>query len=315
MAGLTACATGPTVRTADDAKPGEAVVYGRAAITLDGKPAIWTDKLEPGEFYLLLLPDGAKGAERYKLKGDGSFNWALPPGRYAIAGYHWLRYSLHRSGRIWAEFTVPKGAGRVYIGTLNIAMKGSSYLTSVADEADVARKQLSAKITKRPGSEAKGLLEIVSPSANARHVRDICDKQWGLPCEQGYKGVIPLKIGNAGGHAPKVADLQPTLQWRPAKAPGVRYDVIVYENITYMTGARQRHMHGWIIDQAQGLERPSHRLKRALKPGRRYFWSVRLRKGDTISNWSLYSFSSFYGIGYGQARGLYYHFETPGKGL
>jgi hypothetical protein len=38
----------------------------------------------------------------------------------------------------------------------------------------------------------------------------------------------------------------------------------------------------------EGLEKPEHRVDVPLRPTMRYFWSVRVRRGEDVSEWSRF---------------------------
>ena len=59
-----------------------------------------------------------------------------------------------------------------------------------------------------------------------------------------------------------------------------------------------------------GLQVPEHRIEQPLLPGERYFWSVRVRDGGTVTGWSNYDHWLFWGLGKSTTYGLHYSFIT-----
>lgn len=86
---------------------------------------------------------------------------------------------------------------------------------------------------------------------------------------------------------PTVDRDQPIFSWEPAAEPGIRYDFIIYEAHAINPSSNE-----WAIGREfyyrEGLEQAEHRLEDPLVPGRAYYWSVRTRRGDTVSEWSRF---------------------------
>lgn len=87
---------------------------------------------------------------------------------------------------------------------------------------------------------------------------------------------------------PTVDRDRPTFSWQPAANPNLRYDFIIYE--AHAIGPSSNE---WAIGKElyyrEGLEQAEHQLEDPLMPGRTYFWSVRTRRGDAVSEWSRFS--------------------------
>lgn len=292
---------------------GQPVVFGRVLAVEKNKPLKWAaaagSESPDGNFQVLVLAKGQNTARNHRLRGDGSFAWALAPGAYALAGYSWSRYGRRRSDRVWMDFTVPPKAEGVYVGTLKIDATQVPGTVSVSDDAATAKQALKKLAPQFKGKVAKRVMTAERLSKRVRSRRAICDASWGLPCENSYSGVVSIAPNTAKQTTPTATSLQPTLRWEPTSSSGVRYDVVVYEAMAH-SGTRK--LQGRVVDYAEGLTKPEHRLARALKPKTTYYWTVRLRRGDIVSNWTRYSYTAFYGIRYSRRLNNLYSFDTPG---
>jgi len=127
--------------------------------------------------------------------------------------------------------------------------------------------------------------------------------------------IIPIypKLGNP--KFPAVVDsLQPTLKWQPADGGDVTYDLVIYEVIK-TSSAREgtKKAVGREVYFRKGLAGTEHRLEEPLKPDSEYCWSVRVRKGDTVSKWATYDYDAFLGAVYMWARNKPFIFKTPSQ--
>ncbi len=96
-----------------------------------------------------------------------------------------------------------------------------------------------------------------------------------------------------------VSELQPTLQWKAAPGNDVTYDLIMYK------GAEINPVY-----YQEGLTETSHSVKKELKPGTWYRWSVRSRIDGNESEWSKKETRIFTGVSYHQ-RSVFMRFLTP----
>ena len=82
-----------------------------------------------------------------------------------------------------------------------------------------------------------------------------------------------------------VETLQPTFRWKPAAEGDVRYDFIILESHPHL-----RHPFKEVVGREvyyrEGLQEPEHTLEVSLQPDREYYWSVRVRHGQEVSEWS-----------------------------
>ena len=96
-----------------------------------------------------------------------------------------------------------------------------------------------------------------------------------------------------------VASLRPTLRWDPAEGSGVTYDVVIYEGEEISP-----------VYQREGLTGTMHHVEKKLRPNTAYRWSVRSRRGSTVSEWSKHQTQVFTGVSY-HRRERIPEFTTP----
>ncbi len=88
---------------------------------------------------------------------------------------------------------------------------------------------------------------------------------------------------------PRVTFLRPLFTWEPAD-PGVQYDFIIYES-HYIGSSFTEWAIGREVYYREGLKEPHHELEVPLQPNRAYYWSVRVRHGETVSDWSRFDYT------------------------
>ena len=104
-----------------------------------------------------------------------------------------------------------------------------------------------------------------------------------------------------------VETLQPTFRWKPAAEGDVRYDFIILESHPY------EEVVGREVYYREGLQEPEHTLEVSLQPDREYYWSVRVRHGQEVSEWSG---PAHHIEGYPHGRTWdepFFRFRTPSK--
>ena len=106
-----------------------------------------------------------------------------------------------------------------------------------------------------------------------------------------------------------VSSLRPTFQWEPLNDSTATYDFILYEGIgNIQTPPRAV---GRQVYYREGLTQPRCELEQALKPNTEYYWSVRVRRGQTVSPWALYNYDYFTGLGIAMLDNRLFIFKTP----
>lgn len=128
-----------------------------------------------------------------------------------------------------------------------------------------------------------------------------------------FKGIKPIYPAVGNPNMPKAVDsLTPTFRWEPSKEPGVTYDFVVYEGIkeeTFRKGTKRAV--GRQIYYREGLTGTEHVIEEPLNPDSEYYWSVRTRIGDAVSQWSIYDYTLFLGTAYMHAGNAPFIFRTP----
>ncbi len=99
-------------------------------------------------------------------------------------------------------------------------------------------------------------------------------------------GVTPISPRPIAKLSPTAVEtLQPTFRWKPAAEGDVRYDFIILESHPHV-----RHPFNGVVGREvyyrEGLQEPEHTLEVSLQPDREYYWSVRVRHGQEVSEWS-----------------------------
>lgn len=305
------------------------VVFGKISVIKPGGPVTWkgfscADTITfdcPDTFRVYVFPKNSDEASQQLLSGDGSFYWILKPGEYTMVGYKfedWYKgyRPRHYSGRIMGKFVVSGDKPSTYLGTIGIFLGGERYGVTVKDEFDIARLRLGGQKGAPAGEPHKGLMVIEGLPKNEGIAVNICGIGWGLDCTKENRGVSPV--------TPKVfrhdflvaASRNPTLKWKPATDPDVTYDVVVYEAV-----ALDQMSHGYlwvagpIIEYETGIKTAHYNLKNKLKANTKYYWSVRMRKDGTVTNWSTISYSYFafllVAAVSGSGSGVLFNFSTP----
>jgi hypothetical protein len=159
---LAGCASTSQIALNDinSVSPEERIVFGRVHVMEGEKSIEWSKKLfGPGTFEVVVLPESSSRAAYYQLSGDGTFYWRLIPGKYAIAAFEW-QSGIRRTGRIFAEFTIPQEPKPAYIGTLRILFVGNRYGFFVVDEYEKAVGAFREEFTGADVTPIKSLMEL-----------------------------------------------------------------------------------------------------------------------------------------------------------
>ena len=125
-------------------------------------------------------------------------------------------------------------------------------------------------------------------------------------------GVTPISPRPIAKLSPTAVEtLQPTFRWKPAAEGDVRYDFIILESTHYL-GHPFKEVVGREVYYREGLQEPEHTLEVSLQPDREYYWSVRVRHGQEVSEWSG---PAHYQEGYPASiwDEPFFRFRTPSK--
>ena len=162
---LTGCATNPIdFSKAKTVPQEEAVVFGRVNVIYKDEPKVWGKLSSPGVFNILVLPGGSSEAFLHMLREDGSFYWHLPLGSYTISGFQWTGRGGTRSGRIFAEFTIPERKSITYIGKLTLIFdRNYSSVMQIEDDFDQAIQEFKKKFPETKEEPVKNLMKLEVP--------------------------------------------------------------------------------------------------------------------------------------------------------
>ena len=332
LAALTSAAcAGPmkpkVVESEPDAIGEKAIAFGKAQVISSKTPSRWTETdctndlywTCPDSFRLVFLKDGDSTPIMYRLTGDGSFKIPLEPGRYFLAEWEWYQEGMHSlndkfKGAIGASFEIAADTKATYIGDLVIRFRGAHYSFEVLDRYDQAAAALVRNHPELEASVESEILKAEGPPRSDTYL-PICEAAWQVDCDDRIIGVKPLRPPQTGSDFPEVENLSPTLEWVGSASEGVTYDVVIYEALPYGLPPHMSYVQGRMVDYESDISGTTYRVKKALKPHSPYFWSIRLRKGDVISDWSTTSYKKFGFLFVGfisesESR-IPFRFETP----
>lgn len=128
-----------------------------------------------------------------------------------------------------------------------------------------------------------------------------------------FHEIKPLSPEVGNPNFPKQAEtLQPTFKWEAPQGKGITYDLIVFEGIkieSFWKGVKRSI--GKEIYYREGLPQTEHKIEKPLEPGREYYWTVRTRQGEKVSEWAKYDYTLFLGTAYMRAGNQPFIFKTP----
>ena len=121
-----------------------------------------------------------------------------------------------------------------------------------------------------------------------------------------------------------VDSLQPELQWQSASGQNLQYDLIIWETtwggvISSKVGKPLYLQKGRVVYYKESIQGNSHKIDVTLEPDTYYFWSVRTRTENTLSDWSTYEYKRtlFWLIGGHtvECHNSPFRFKTPKKSI
>ncbi len=309
------------------------LAFGRIKLTAESGGPIELDDpgiFQSGDLFLMwVLPEAGDEATRLEVEESGEFFWKLSPGNYIVANYEWSRNAGgaaaggHFTGRrLWAGFSVSADTDATYIGTLTLrAISQYGYEISIEDESDEAAAWLATAKGDIAGDIATSVMTIEEQRWQDAGI-PICVPQLGIVCDKRRDGVeVVTPKQTASTQFRKIKSLTPTLEWKPSTNADIRYDVVVYEayyqKAGFLAGGGKPgggYEVGRAVEYVEDLAEPLYQLEKPLEPGRRYYWSVRLRHPKIISRWSTrrvdtvgwlkttYKFQELYGMRFPASR-------------
>ncbi len=309
------------------------LAFGRIKLIAESGDSIELDDpgvFQSGDLFLMwVLPEAGEKATRLEVEESGEFFWKLSPGNYVVANYEWNRNAGgaaaggHFSGRrLWADFSGSADTDATYIGTLTLrAISQYGYKISVEDESDKAAAWLATTKEDISSDIATSVMTLEDQRWQDGGI-PICVPQLGVVCDKRRNGVeVITPKQTQSTQFRKIKSLTPTLEWKPSTNADIRYDVVVYEayyqKAGFLSGGGKPgggYEVGRALEYVEGLAEPLYQLKTPLEPGKRYYWSVRLRHPKFVSRWStrrvdtvgwfktVYKFQELYGMRYPASR-------------
>jgi hypothetical protein len=129
-----------------------------------------------------------------------------------------------------------------------------------------------------------------------------------------YNVIKPVspRVGNPKQNPVMVTTLQPVLTWEASGDKDATYDLIVYEGLkdqSFWKGVSRSV--GEQVYYKEGISGNMDTVKTVLKPKTEYYWSVRVRKGSEVSEWSHYDYTVFLVLSYMKVDDVFFRFRTP----
>jgi hypothetical protein len=307
------CAAPPTMKNVEQAATDTSMVFGSVEVYDEGELKKWGSRFFGHDFfYLTILPPDSNEAITHKLAKDGRFFWSLEPGEYLLLGYVWDSDTGQMSGHIGSTFRVPEAGTDTYIGSLVFRGNVAMLVPQLEDRFDEFTALHNERFPDRAATVVRELAESPERIGSYSAYRPPCDEAWNIGCSKRFRGVTPLSPQVAQSGFPMESNLMPEFRWKGCPRSEVSYDLILYEAAAYaVAGAGvPSYMRGRMIAYVEDLKEPRWRPTVALKPDTRYFWSVRLRDGDTVSGWSTQSHSTFLLVYMSWGYGQWFQFQT-----
>lgn len=294
------------IRDVEKASVDTRIVYGSFDLFEMGEP----ETKRHGT--LVILPSDANRALTYRVSDseNGVFYWELDPGDYIVIGYLWGEGRQIRRAYIQRNLSVPRSGGDIYIGTIEAHVDEINLQMQVHDQFDQISRIYDTKFPARQGTSQNLVLADPQPIGNFVSIAYQCNLDWGIECDDRFQGVTPVTptVSEYPGIWPKVENLTPEFSWVPSTSAGVTYDVIVYEAANLRGPV---FMRGRVIAYEEALVEPNWRPQTPLQHDSRYYWSVRLRRGDIVSGWTTQGFALFAIVTYASGSGQWFQLRTP----
>jgi hypothetical protein len=309
---LTGCAPSSHVKDVSKLDPGQKIAFGHVDIFIDGELQNCGALVEgSGPCFFMILPRNSSQAISFAPDSDSSFFLPLYPGDYTFLAYRFQRGTSYEVGYIDAAFSVPDDSDAVYIGNLSINIQQNHSLSNIYDKHT---EMSSSYMTRFQGSKSEisvSLMKLPEKTGNYTKVINICEEIWDVGCTDNYRGIKPLTPPTEIGHFLQTDTLSPVMRWEGVKNPDVSYDLIIYETVGYSITAKEDQLKGRIILYEENITQPEFSIRNPLKANTKYLWSVRLRNGNMVSDWSSYGHHRFYVIYVSSSAGQWFGFSTP----
>lgn len=286
-------------------------IVGKFEVLKKGKEATLT-WLKAEQLSALVLPEGESRYLTLGVDAQGWFSWPLGPGTYALRAVRYGQGSRTRILPIGGRFAVADGQ-TLYIGHIVVDVEENKL--GFRDKEQEAIQQ--AGKGSAVAGWAKQLLAAEERTGTYSRIRSICAKDWGLQCTRSVQGVEPIAPAITQGLSSlsftRVATVRPELRWKAPSGTDISFDVAIWQAAAYRAPGKlaDDYLPGQLVVYEQDLRTPELNLKSDLKPRTKYYWSVRLRKDDTISTWSHAGHFTFLVVAWSASSGGWFGFETP----
>jgi len=307
-------ASAAIIRDVDELTAETRLIYGSLQLYEEGE---LMKRSARKQFYLLILPADANQAIAYRVNREvsGEFFISLDPGEYTLLGYHWNHKELVNTGRIEADFDAPAAGGDVCIGSIDIDIATGRERLVMEDRFEEVSAAYDARFPERRGTSVKQLLREWERIGDAEYIGHPCHPHWQIECEKRFRGIVPISPAVQRQEFTQVDNRRPSFSWKPSPLEGVSYDIVLYEAASYGSRMSSRldrtYVRGRVAAYRQGLRDPSWQPETPLESSAKYFWSVRFRDGNTVSEWSTHSHSFNIILVWSAAYGQWFRFETP----
>lgn len=311
--GLAGCAQQAAHESPATPEARQGAVFGRVEFHQEGKEVLWTRSPFDDELTLFVRAAGTSRIQHFDIEGDGSFFWPLQPGEYELVGFQVTRKAIRgpsSPGRLMLKFSVPSAEQAGYVGDLRIERAKDRYRFAVLDREGAARERFGERLSSAK-LQASKVLMLLEDDGRFKQITPICGGSWGIECTQVHRGVTPLQPDATAWSFSEVRTLTPLLEWQPPRRSGLAYDVAIYESLSFSFGWRSvSGLRGTRVAYAEGLREPRY-TPPPLKPGKQYEWTVRLRNGETVSEWSTTGYAFWAVVAWGSSSGRFFGIATP----
>jgi len=295
---------------------GKPVAIGKFDVVKNGKQVMVsrTHFRGTGPFAVLVLRKGANEVLTLGADVQGWFAWSLDAGEYEFRGMA-IGYEKRILG-MGGRFTIEEGDQTVYIGHFTVDLSAKQPKILFRDAEQDAVDETGKRYPHSPPPR-KRLLESQGKIGSYSRARSACAKEWGVECSRSLQGVEPIHPAVArdlsGVKFARLDTVTPAFRWKPAPVPDVSYDVVLWKAAAYSVTEimMEGFMPGQLIAYEEGLTAPEYTLRAPLEPKTKYLWSIRLRKGDTVSSWSRAGHSTYLVFVWSYSSGDWFGFETP----
>lgn len=294
----------PSLQNVTQAPDGKSLVVGSIRYRKNRQDTDCGELLQRCD--LIVVPPRGSKPLVYSFKQGGSFTWALPAGEYVIVGL-----DRGTNGKSISDvIRVPSHGSAIYVGELTFDVSDDGIRVWLDDNFDEAASLFNKTFPERAGTLSRQLIGSYGNPGTWENIVPICSSEWGVSCSLARQGLIPVLPTKTRGPNFLIMEPLPRFEWTPSKLQDVTYDIALFNAVMW----HGKPYRGRMIAYQQGIEQSSWQLNSGLEPGRAYFWSVRLRKGNAISTWSTHTASystGFLGMNTTVAYGEWFRFDLP----